>query len=600
MTAEIKNILKSASFVIFILFSLDIFLKVILFNDYTLDIDFSKFKNLSRIIFYFCGKLFIAGGIASFVFLFKKFTWTFVVSILLDIWCIGNYIYFKCNDLFMSFDVIKMANELHGFESSILTAIDMRTCSFLIVTIVYVLLCLLITKKLKFIEHSRKKALASFIVLFLCNFFILLPLSHGTKAHAIARNWKQFNYNNSKVQTASLYLVPFYTVYAELNLMSSGMSSFNSTDYITKENIIAYMPAMIFASLFKEDNIELTSNDINDPYFQSAFNRNSTPAKATKNLVIIMMESFESWIIDNSHKFGNSMPNFTKFTQGEHILYASKVKSQAKFGVSGDGQMLVNSGLLPISEKAACIAYGSNKYPGLGELYENSTLINPCPTNVWNQRQMTRNYGYKKQIQTDDQEDRSVFKFLVNHIDTAKSPFITMGISIDTHLPFEKYSNTPVDLPRSTPKIIANYIKSFAHTDSTFGIFLEKFNQDSSLQNSTIVIIGDHTILKNDNLNDLRKFASENQLIFDGNNYVPLIIYDPDIQGNQHISELVYQMDVFPTILHLLRSENYYFKGFGVNILDSNARFSRYYTESKAFEISEKIITSNYLSQMAE
>lgn len=600
LIVDTRNFLKSTPFVIFILFSLSIFLKVILFNEYTLDIDFSKFKNISRIIFYFCGKLFIAGGIASFVFLFKRYTWTFVASFLLDFWCTGNYIYYKCNDLLVSWDVIKMANQLHGFESSILSSIDLRTCSFLLISAIYAILCLIATKKLKFPYLSRKNAIFAFVATFLVSFFILMPMSHGTKTHAIIRNRAQFNEKTSIVQKSALYMVPFYTIYAELNLTSSGMRAFNSSDYITKENIITYMPAMVFASLFKEENIKLTSNDINDPYFQSAFNKNTTPVKATKNLIVIMMESFESWVLDNSHKFGNSMPNFSKFIQGDHILYASKVKSQAKYGVSGDGQMLVNSGLLPISEKAACIAYGSNKYPGLGELYENSALINPCPTNVWNQRQMTRNYGYKKQIQTNEEEDREVFKTLVNHIDTVKSPFITMGISIDTHLPFEKYSNTQVDLPRNTPKIISNYIKSFAHTDSTFGIFLEKFNHDSLLQNSTIVIVGDHTILKNDNLNELRKFATENQLDFDGNNYVPLIIYDSDIQGNQHINEIVYQMDIFPTILHLLNSESYYFKGFGVNILDSNARYSRYYTEDKAYEISEKMITSNHFSKLVQ
>ncbi|MCF0216626.1 MAG: LTA synthase family protein, partial [Fibrobacteraceae bacterium] len=430
----------------------------------------------------------------------------------------------------------------------------------------------------------------SFTAILVSSLFIFLPLSHGTKAHAIIRNRKNFNLDCTAFQKFSLYAVPFYTVYAELNLMSSGMRTFDSADYITKENIIAYVPAMFFASLFKEENIQLTEKDIADPYFQSVFNPQTPPTKASKNLIIIMMESFESWLIDNSPKFGNSMPNFSKFIQGDHILYASKVTSQAKYGVSGDGQMIVNSGLLPISEKAACIAYGNNKYPGLGEFYDNSALINPCPTNVWNQRQMTKNYGYKKQIQTDEEEDRSVFRALANYVDTAKTPFIAMGISIDTHLPFEKYSGTKVNLPQGTPNVISNFIKTYSHTDSTFGIFLEKFNSDSTLQNSTIVIVGDHTILKNDNLRDLQNFATENQLDFDGKNYVPLIIHDPEIQGNIHLDEVVYQMDIFPTLLHLLGQENYYFKGFGVNLLDSAARNSRYYPEKTAYEISEKII----------
>ena len=76
--------------------------------------------------------------------------------------------------------------------------------------------------------------------------------------------------------------------------------------------------------------------------------------------------------------------------------------------------------------------------------------------------------------------------------------------------------------------------------------------------------------------------------------YCPLIVYSPKINGNINITDIAYQMDIYPTILHLIGCEDYYWKGFGVNLLDSVARKNRPITEDEAFELSDKIIRADY------
>ena len=53
-------------------------------------------------------------------------------------------------------------------------------------------------------------------------------------------------------------------------------------------------------------------------------------------------------------------------------------------------------------------------------------------------------------------------------------------------------------------------------------------------------------------------------------------------------------MDIYPTILNLIDCENYYFKGFGIDLLNKEAYNNRPITEEEAFELSNKIIESNY------
>ena len=57
-------------------------------------------------------------------------------------------------------------------------------------------------------------------------------------------------------------------------------------------------------------------------------------------------------------------------------------------------------------------------------------------------------------------------------------------------------------------------------------------------------------------------------------------------------------MDAFPTILHLIGCDHYYWKGFGVNLLDSVKRGDRMIVEQNAFELSDKIIRSNFFELM--
>ena len=100
-------------------------------------------------------------------------------------------------------------------------------------------------------------------------------------------------------------------------------------------------------------------------------------------------------------------------------------------------------------------------------------------------------------------------------------------------------------------------------------------------------------------LPDFMDYATQRNLsIASGENYCPLIIYSPQIKGNIQVDELCYQMDVFLTILHLIGCEDYYWKGFGVNLLDSVARNNRPITEQEAFVLSDKVIRANYFSSL--
>ena len=116
---------------------------------------------------------------------------------------------------------------------------------------------------------------------------------------------------------------------------------------------------------------------------------------------------------------------------------------------------------------------------------------------------------------------------------------------------------------------------------------MEKVDTDSTLTNSTIVITGDHTIFDDaarKQFNDYCMEYGENYDVLES--YCPLIVYSPNISEKTILDDECYQMDIYPTILGLIGCKDYYWQGFGVDLLDTTA--TRKILESDAIDLSDK------------
>ena len=171
-----------------------------------------------------------------------------------------------------------------------------------------------------------------------------------------------------------------------------------------------------------------------------------------------------------------------------------------------------------------------------------------------------------------------------------------MAITMATHSPFIACSKyTPLNLPAGMPENMTNYLRCMHYTDSCWGNFLNKVDNDSILQNATICFMGDHIIFDPNMRSTFAAYCANNQLDYDVNSaHTAIITYSPNIDQKYIVSETTYQMDAYPTILHLIGCEDYYWKGFGVNLLDSVARKNRPISEQEAFILSDKLIRANW------
>ncbi len=591
-----------AQWCVFFLFAFTIFIKCVLFHwecFHSILIS-SIWRAPFEFIAFWWNKMIPALLLGSFVFISKRYWWTVLVNIIIDLWIIANLVYYQANECFLDINAILMAYNLSGFESSIKTFINISYATFSILTII----CAILAHYGN--ELNEKRNYVSFLlVLGIC------ILSHIC---SVAPEWKKNYYDNKYAvdfdmqdgreviyETLGWNGLKMYIPFHDIKLYALPFSFSYCPDftkeYIRATSILHYIVATIVYYAYSEDDksIEITPESL-----QGFISKQSEYALSpTSNLIIILVESFESWALEQGDLSKQAASNFLNFMEHNHIFYANHITSEAKQGVSGDGQMIVNTGLLPIYAGAACMRYGDNTYPNIASNYNHSMLVN-ISDDVWNQHQMTTKYGYQDEyFRKGGISEPEMFQNMLNVLDTIKEPFCLLGITMTMHSPFDKYKIKHLNVPQSTPYWLGEYMECLYYTDSCFGVFWDALKDKEILKNTTIVITGDHTVFKRNILQEFSNFASDSGLEIPAEeSYTPLIIYSPQITENIQVTDTCYQMDIYPTIMHLIGCEDYYWKGFGVNLMDSVARHNRPISEQEAYELSDKLIRSNYFAEI--
>ena len=577
---------------VFFLFSVFLFVKTMIFHwtCFHCVLISSLWTNPTEFFRFWGGKIVPILFLGSFVFITKRYWWTVIVNPLVDIWMIANLFYYKANTLFLSVEIMKMADNMDGFWDSLLAYMGWDIFSLPIITILYIaILCLLhlySSPKRKY-PHFAITMVASIALAVLCNYFYGLLMIQNSITAEINEKWR--------IHKKFMYYFPLGVVYYYAKESGVDYNGF-AGQYVRFNSICSYLPAgLLYSKLFPiGEIIQLT--DFQKEEIEKYIHRTDNITIIPKtNLIFILFESLESWSVDTICEYAY-MPNVQQLTKQKHVLFVDKLCSQVRHGTSADGQMIDVTGLLPISNGATCRLYGRNDYSNYAHMYANSTIINPVP-DVWQQSVVTFSYQFKELIEPCNGErwsDKEVLNMLSNYVQNQDSNFCVLGITITSHSPFAYGSTHPKHIVPSMPNILSAYLNCLNYTDSCIGVLLRTIQNSPLANNTTIVISGDHTIFRSHDA-DIDKFASEHNIpMRTGHTFTPLIIYSPEIEGNIQVTDTCYQMDIFPTILHLIGAEDYYWHGFGVNLLDSAARNNRPCTEQEAYRLSDLMIRSDY------
>ncbi len=554
-----------ATWILFFLFTLTIVGKCIFFRCITYDTTIDPYASV------WLSVLSISLFIASFIFVCRRKYWILYVSAILDAWIIANLWYWRAYHTLLDVFAITMIGNLNdGYWASIQLLFDWKDLLFPLSTLLL---------GLSFLLLDNRKRSSVWYTLFFCVLSIGLHSIHTRNLRRIPNVWPDVLVNCFSHQQHHL-LLPL--------------------EYEKRYTIIHSLPKNINAYIFLKSEQHKASTEImhsEDPILINQFiNSSNHVVQANGKLLLVLIESLESWCLNPF-----VMPHTYQLLNNESTLYVPHIACQVAGGLSSDAQLLMNTGLLPIKSGAVSHLYADNIFPSIADIYDTLTLsIASTPLDdCWHQWAMNKAYHFD--VAWSKSSDDSVLFTAVK--DAVERFDYVQVFTISTHSPFDACAHqSSLSLPDELPELFANYIHSMHVLDAGLAEVLVGIESDSVLQHATIVITGDHAVFPADKLDAYDKACRESDLPFQvtQGGYVPLIVYSPNIQEKTYIPERCYQMDIYPTILHLIGCKNYFWHGFGVNLLDSTARHNRPITPQQASDLSDKIIRADYFQHIVD
>lgn len=483
--------------------------------------------------------------------LIRKAAAAIPVWVLLDIWFICNLLYFRTYLSAIPLSSYFLAGNLSDFMPSVWASFRWVDLLFPLTTIIGV--TAMLTKKL------RQKMTIPFSKRVFFSVFLLLCVLLGAAVYSrggFRQEYGQLQFSAHDYASGPALYTLFGTVYY---------------DYLN-----GYQPLT-----------ESQKQEIND-WIAHTPELSPIDSLATRdNCIVIIVESFESWVLNLSVENQEITPNLNRLLKEPNTLYAPHVYTQVNGGRSIDAQLLFLAGMLPLKTGCYSSNFPTNTYHALPKAlkeFKNTRnyLLTVDKTKTWNQGTVAHGFGIDTIISYPDFRmtetfgnrtrlgDRAFFTQCIEKMKNGEiwrpgeNAFIQM-VTYSGHSPFKMPEELKsVHFSDRIPEMMADYMSVAHYTDEGIGKFIEYLKSRPEYAHTMIVITGDHEGLA-DNRKDLCATAAGRGIVSD-KEFTPFIVLNSPVP--MHYTGVMGQVDIYPTMLNLLGLENYSWKGIGRSILD--------------------------------
>ena len=526
------------------------------------------------------GDLVILLVIIAFAYLIKpknQFKYYIIWSIILSIVCVANCVYYSNYISFISFSLLKTSSQLSGYSDAVTSILELKDFIFLWIIVVLIFVHKKLKKKkyydkVKEIEIGRVRIL---VTACLCLFFGLIFISTLTSKDysRLAKQWDR----RYTVMEFGIYTYQINDLVSTIRTNISSLS--NSSDAYNE-----------FLSYFSDRKTEEHSNKYTN-LFQG------------KNILVIHAESFQSFTMNLKFNGVELTPNMNKLAS--EGIYFSNFYTEESIGNSSDSEFSLLTSLLPVSSGTVFVNYFNREYETITDLLRKNGYytfsMHGNVASAWNRRNAYNYLGYDKFYAYSDSyeldeilglglSDKSFFRQSANLIKDIKENnenFYGTLIMLTNHTPFnslvdtEYYDDYLVDIKSDNENIpylegtkMGNYLKCVNYADSAIGELIDELDENGVLDNTVIVIYGDHDskikkseferLYYSEYINDVSIDDSKiidvvDDFSYEINRKVPFIIWTKDMadsEYNEEITEVMGIVDVMPTLGNMLGIKN--------------------------------------------
>ncbi len=603
---KIKNRIKQISILLYVKTNILFITYVIvnLFNSWLLRIVtmgnlFSIKAMISDLAF-----ILIIGSFAYLVKPKKQFRILMPLTIIMTLICIVNAVYYENYISFASFSLLSTASFLGQMDGSIVTNLINLKHVVLILPLVILPIVHTMLKKNKYYEkvtkiERGKKRFLNTIVLGALAAFLTISLMESSDYSRLKKQWNRE------------YLVERFGIYVyQLN------DAIKSTE-------------SKFTSLFGYDTAAKTVRE-----FYEEKQANSVEAENEysnifdgKNVIVIHAESMMTHDMTLSFNGLELTPNLNRLAN--EGLFFSNFYSQVSVGTSSDTEFTFNTSLLPASTGTVFVNYWDRTYEAIPNLLKQkgyyTASMHANNGSFWNRNVMHETLGYDRFYSKNDYDNSDESKMLgmglsdkeffkqsvekIKQISEENDKFYITMITLTNHTPWdegEKYGDYTVDykttvtdeegnvtektLPYMEGTELGDYFKAVHYADSAIGEFIEQLDNDGLLENTVIVIYGDHDakISKSEYRyfynydfetgeqydKDDERYVDVDYYNYELNRKVPFIIWTKNSRGNtllnKQIDKVMGMYDAMPTLANMFNFDYKYALGHDIFSTDEN------------------------------
>ncbi|WP_232698129.1 LTA synthase family protein [Brevibacillus daliensis] len=526
------NHLKNYRISLFLFITLSIVVKCILFTAITAQIPITEphfyglmKTTLSRTPYYLGFILLLL--CFSFLFTSKKshFIYLLIADVLVTLLMVADIWYYRGFSTLPSIVILQQFDNLENLSGSIISLmkpIDLLLFGdFILLGFIY--------KRLTY-EKKRVKFFISLLVALVLVFHV--PFSS-----------KYLGIRDSKALFSMLD-----TSITALNLSPIGYH-FMDAYYYVKEN------KKLLLTQNEKDKIEEWFNQSEKTAVMSAPIRD-------KNIIVLQLESFEDFVIGLKVDNQEVTPNLNKLLANSYRF--TNIYEQVKEGTTSDAEFMINTSLYPLQKGSVFFRYPHHEFPSLPDHLEKqgySTIsMHGDRGTYWNWMNAHRSIGFNTMLDSsawtiDEQmgmglSDRSFLRQVSEKIVQQPKPFYSFIVTLTSHSPFvidekEIRIKIPEKLKGTT---IGRYMEATNYTDYSVGEFIKELEKNNLLQDTILVIYGDHE--------GVHKYYGDEEAskLYKNEKRVPFIIYHPSIEGKE-IDTIGGQIDIMPTVLSLVGME---------------------------------------------
>ncbi|KRM94727.1 LTA synthase family protein [Loigolactobacillus rennini] len=309
-----------------------------------------------------------------------------------------------------------------------------------------------------------------------------------------------------------------------------------------------------------------------------------------RNVIIIHLESFQQFLIDDKIHGQEVTPFLNHLYHDDQTFSFPNFFHQVGQGKTSDAENMLETSVYGLPQGSVFTALGSdNTFQAapaiLGQKGNySSAVFHGNVGSFWNRNSVYKNMGYQNFFDANyfktqgnrslqyGLKDKLLFHDSIKYLEQLQQPFYAKFITVTNHFPFPlDDEDTDFQLPDTDDKVVNQYFGTAHYLDQALKEFFTYLKSSGLYDNSLILLYGDHYGLSNkENLSlaPLLGQSAETWSSYDNAQLqrVPLMIHLPGQHHGGIQEQYGGEIDVLPTLEHLLGIDNKGYIQFGTDL----------------------------------